>query len=454
MQTPAYPRPVHHHRRRDQHRADAAGQGRHRAQRGRPGARVRHRAAARRRPRGGRDRQPAHAGHARCRRAVQDGRPRPDPGAVVDGPLAFDNAVSAAAARTKGIVSEVAGAADILVVPDLESGNMLAKQLEYLGGAASAGIVLGARVPIVLTSRADTREARIASCAVALVAARGHVAARRRASVGPRRSTAAARQLSCSHERRPSEAAPARRRRCRAATACGEPILVLNCGSSSIKFALFDRGASSRCRASPCGRARSKASAARARASSQAASPPVALALDAEKPYPAALQHVRALRRTQTGGRLPAAVAHRVVHGGSKYARAGPRRPCRARRPQELHRAGAAAPAVRAAGDRDAAGRAARAAAGRVLRHRVPPHAAAGRADAAAAARAVGTRHPALRLPRPVVRVHGGRARRSATATPRAAARSSPTSAAAPACARCTGCRASPRRWASPRSTA
>jgi phosphate acetyltransferase/phosphate butyryltransferase len=94
------------------------------------------------------------------------------PGAVVDGPLAFDNAVSVAAARTKGITSDVAGAADILVVPDLESGNMLAKQLEYLGGAASAGIVLGARVPVVLTSRADTRESRIASCAVALVAAR------------------------------------------------------------------------------------------------------------------------------------------------------------------------------------------------------------------------------------------------------------------------------------------
>ena len=93
-------------------------------------------------------------------------------GAVLDGPLAFDNAVSAAAARIKGIVSPVAGAADILVVPDLEAGNMLAKQLEYLGGAASAGIVLGARVPIVLTSRADPREARIASCAVALVVAR------------------------------------------------------------------------------------------------------------------------------------------------------------------------------------------------------------------------------------------------------------------------------------------
>jgi phosphate acetyltransferase/phosphate butyryltransferase len=93
-------------------------------------------------------------------------------GGILDGPLAFDNAVSVAAARTKGIVSDVAGVADILVVPDLESGNMLAKQLEHLGGAASAGIVLGARVPIVLTSRADPRESRIASCAVALVVAR------------------------------------------------------------------------------------------------------------------------------------------------------------------------------------------------------------------------------------------------------------------------------------------
>ena len=92
-------------------------------------------------------------------------------GGLLDGPLAFDNAVSMAAAHTKGIVSEVAGRADILVVPDLESGNMLAKQLEYLGDAACAGIVLGARVPIVLTSRADSRETRIASCAVAVLLA-------------------------------------------------------------------------------------------------------------------------------------------------------------------------------------------------------------------------------------------------------------------------------------------
>jgi phosphotransacetylase/acyl dehydratase len=92
-------------------------------------------------------------------------------GAVVDGPLAFDNAVSIAAARTKGITSEVAGRADILVVPDLESGNILAKQLIYLGEAASAGIVLGAKVPVVLTSRADSRESRMASCAIALMLA-------------------------------------------------------------------------------------------------------------------------------------------------------------------------------------------------------------------------------------------------------------------------------------------
>jgi phosphotransacetylase/acyl dehydratase len=92
-------------------------------------------------------------------------------GGVVDGPLAFDNAVSPEAARTKGIVSPVAGRADILVVPDLESGNMLAKQLEYLAGAETSGIVLGARVPIVLTSRSDSPQAHRASCALALLLA-------------------------------------------------------------------------------------------------------------------------------------------------------------------------------------------------------------------------------------------------------------------------------------------
>jgi phosphate acetyltransferase len=88
-------------------------------------------------------------------------------GGLLDGPLAFDNAIDKEAARIKGIKSEVAGRAQILVVPDLEAGNMLAKNLAYFAKADGAGIVLGARVPIVLTSRADTPRARMASCAVA-----------------------------------------------------------------------------------------------------------------------------------------------------------------------------------------------------------------------------------------------------------------------------------------------
>lgn len=92
-------------------------------------------------------------------------------GGVVDGPLAFDNAISADAAKSKGIVSPVSGQADILVVPELNSGNMLAKQLEYLADALMAGIVLGSRVPIALTSRADTPLTRKASCALAKILA-------------------------------------------------------------------------------------------------------------------------------------------------------------------------------------------------------------------------------------------------------------------------------------------
>ncbi|MGY3037751.1 phosphate acetyltransferase [Bradyrhizobium sp. USDA 4354] len=88
-------------------------------------------------------------------------------GGVLDGPLAFDNAIDPEAARIKSIKSEVAGRAQILVVPDLEAGNMLAKNLAYFAKADGAGIVLGARVPVVLTSRADTPRARMASCAVA-----------------------------------------------------------------------------------------------------------------------------------------------------------------------------------------------------------------------------------------------------------------------------------------------
>lgn len=92
-------------------------------------------------------------------------------GAIVDGPLAFDNAISAHAAQIKQIVSPVAGDADILVAPDLESANMLAKQLEYMAGASGAGVVLGARVPIALTSRADGPQVRMGSALLALLVA-------------------------------------------------------------------------------------------------------------------------------------------------------------------------------------------------------------------------------------------------------------------------------------------
>jgi phosphate acetyltransferase len=102
-------------------------------------------------------------------------------GALLDGPLALDNAISPEAAAIKKIVSAVAGRANVLVVPDLEAGNMLAKSLSFLAGADAAGIVLGARVPIILTSRADSLLSRLASCAVAVMVA----AARRKAAASP-----------------------------------------------------------------------------------------------------------------------------------------------------------------------------------------------------------------------------------------------------------------------------
>src|SRR6185436_13731828 len=102
-------------------------------------------------------------------------------GAVLDGPLAFDNAIDPHAAKIKGIKSAVAGRAQILLVPDLEAGNMLAKNLSFMAKADAAGIVLGARVPIVLTSRADSVRTRMASCAVAVLYAN----ARRRSASLP-----------------------------------------------------------------------------------------------------------------------------------------------------------------------------------------------------------------------------------------------------------------------------
>jgi acyl dehydratase len=168
--------PVAGHGWRHQHHADLGGQGCDRAERNRPGACHGHCATARGHPRRGGDRQRPDALHARCRGAVQDGRPRTDHRRLLDGPLAFDNAINEAAAAEKGIVSPVAGRADILVVPDLEAGNMLAKQLTFLAGAEAAGVVLGARVPIILSSRADSARTRLASCALGVLIARAGTA--------------------------------------------------------------------------------------------------------------------------------------------------------------------------------------------------------------------------------------------------------------------------------------
>jgi Phosphotransacetylase len=90
-------------------------------------------------------------------------------GGIVDGPLAMDNAMDIEAARTKGIKSLVAGQADVLIVPNLEAGNMLAKELTFLAHAEAAGLVLGAKVPVMLTSRADNAQSRLASCALAIM---------------------------------------------------------------------------------------------------------------------------------------------------------------------------------------------------------------------------------------------------------------------------------------------
>ena len=117
---------------------------------------------------------------ARCARWPTAAR---SPARILDGPLALDNAISLEAAQIKRIDSPVAGRADILVVPDLEAGNMLAKSLTFLAGADAAGIVLGARVPIILTSRADSVRTRLASCAVAALVATARAASRRRKAV-------------------------------------------------------------------------------------------------------------------------------------------------------------------------------------------------------------------------------------------------------------------------------
>ena len=225
-------------------------------------------------------------------------------GGVLDGPLAFDNAISKEAARIKGITSEVAGDPDILLVPDLEAGNILAKQLSFLANADSAGLVLGARVPIILTSRADSVRSRIASCAVAMLAAH----ARRQQLQAATYEEHVDGRLRPRPQRRLVEPEVLRLPRPRRAA----------------------RGGSKRA-------ARSTASA-RRRDSRPRTATAQTLAdeqLDAAvRDGRAALDALAAWLRSRYGGARVLGVGHRVVHGGAQYAGAdrrhagGPRRIC------------------------------------------------------------------------------------------------------------------------------
>ena len=218
------------------------------------------------------------------------------------------------AARIKGIKSEVAGRAQILVVPDLESGNMLAKNLAYFAKADGAGIVLGARVPVVLTSRADSARSRMASC------------------------------CGC---RPPCRCPPAQSADRRRVTAM-DTILVVNAGSSSVKFQVFAVDGEGRLRAAdqgPDGWHRKPAAAARQRARRRSAGRPRLSDRERRRTF-------RPRWRSRAPGCAtncsinPIAVGHRVVHGGPDYDASGADRPCGRGAAGALRLAGAAAPAA------------------------------------------------------------------------------------------------------------
>ena len=362
----------------------------------------------------------------RCRRALQDGRPRPDHGRPARRAARLrQRDQQGGGARSRASVSEVAGDADILLVPDLEAGNMLAKQLTFLANADAAGIVLGARVPIILTSRADNVRARMASCAVAVLLA---------------------------------HARGGRERARRGVDGVADAVLTINAGSSSLKFSVYRVAAGG-----PAG-------ASRPRARSRASAPRRA----SQPRTPRANAWSSAACRTIGPPATPSSL--RVLGGWLRDHFAGRpadrrRPPGRARRRRLQPPRCESMPAVMAelealvplaplhqphnlAGIRAIAGAPPGAAPGRLLRHRLPPHPSRGRRPVRPAAPVLRPGRPPLRLPRPVLRIHRRRAcRRSRPASPMAGWWS-PISAAAPACAPCRPAAASTAPWASPRSTA
>jgi hypothetical protein len=302
-------------------------------------------------------------------------------GGLVDGPLAMDNAVDLEAARTKGIHSTVAGRADVLVAPNLEAGNMLAKQLVFLSQADTGGLVLGAKVPVMLTSRADGEMARLASCALALLASAGGAGRRVETWAGSRRIADA----------RPHPHAQRR--------LLLPQVRALRPGRST-GLAELARGEVEGLGAAPSLHARGMPPARRWRS---AASRP------AEMPdHAAALRAVLALLGERFPGAEVRAVGHRVVHGGADFAApvavdgsvlAALEGLCPLAPLHQPHNL---------SGVRRGPGLLPRRAPGRLLRHRLPPPPSLGERRLRPAPRALRRGHPALRIPRPVLRVRGG----------------------------------------------
>lgn len=213
-------------------------------------------------------------------------------GGILDGPLALDNAISPEAAQVKGIVSPVAGRAQVLVVPDLEAGNMLAKNLSFLANAQAAGIVLGARVPIVLTSRADSAQTRLASCAVATLYAH-HLA---RATPWP--------------DATPTEYAT-----------MSDNLLVINAGSSSLKFYLYEIAEGDELRPTLGGQL-DGIGGSRPHLRIRAQDGHTLLERDVAPTHAADVPGAQEVLGTWLSGHLggaPCAIGHRVVHGGTQY---------------------------------------------------------------------------------------------------------------------------------------
>ena len=297
---------------------------------------------------------------------------------------------------------------------------MLAKSLSFLAGADAAGIVLGAQVPIILTSRADSVLTRLASCAVAVLVAQ----ARRESRQG------------------------------RGVTAMADAILVLNAGSSSLKFSAFDAG-SDKLPLMLKGQIEGLYTAPRFVAKDAQGANIGSKSWDkgTEFGHSGAIAYLVDFLQSHSGGDKLVAVGHRVVHGGQAFTQAVRVNARCDRCAREAEPAGAAAPAPQPEADRDRREAAPRAAAGRLLRHRLPSRAARGGAGLRAAAVDHRSRRAALRLPRPVLRVHRQRAAAVRSEGRAPAAPSLRTSATAAACARWWTAAAWPAPWASPRST-